>query len=351
MPTSLSNFKSELQSAVLDLLWRQWSCIGAGLESNSSASLNGNIIDPEALLLATTIFGRQDARLFDEALVWLVRFGSLINVQRLKNLHKGRNFGDAKTLGAVAAFVHRHGKQPKWRILAQPDAEEQKQDLKTFFFSPDCTITEWQGEPDPDFEAHGWLRSSPRQKPLAMQPSSERLANVLLNLRALIGVSSRCEILLCLLTRPSARAAELARLTNYSPQSIQAVLGEMTLSGKVYSDEPSPVPDYERSRRGVSRRYYLNREDWSFLWPQTVGSPRWLPWPALFALSQSVYEALDTTENETLLSIRVRRVIEEHISDLTEGIGYHLFGYNRDMTGAYLLNCIAKDLPRLIFEL
>lgn len=350
MPTSPTNFKEALQDAVHDLLWRQWSCLGAGLESTGHKQApDAHIIDPEALLLATTVFGRHDERLFDEALEWLVRFGSLINIQRLKNLHEKGKFGDSRALAAVAAFVQRHGKLSKWGVLAQADKAEEKLKPEPFFISSKGT-TAHQEETDTDFLAHGWLRRSPRNKALAIPPSSERLANVLLNLRALIGVSSRCEIILCLLTRPSARAAELARLSDYSPQSIQTVLGEMILSGKVHSDGPPLTPGHESSGRGISRRYYLKIPDWNFLWPAAY-APRWLPWRSLFALSQGIFELLDTIEDETMLSIRVRRVIEVHLADLTEGIGYELFGYNVNMTGQLLLRNLATDLPRLLCKM
>jgi hypothetical protein len=347
MPTSLTNFKTELRAAAIDLLWRQWTCLGAGLES--PAAPDAHIIDPEALLLATTAFGRHDQRLFDEALTWLVRFGSLINVQRLKNLHQGGKLGDSCVLGAVADYVKNHGKLPKWGVLAEVGDSCVSQEPQSFFLSSRDTSAIHRGESDPDFLAHGWLRRPLRNKSLAMPPSSERLANVLLNLRALIGVSSRCEIILCLLTRPSARAAELARLTSYSPQSIQTTLGEMTLSGKVHSDEPRP--EHGRGVRGMSRRYYVKTANLRFLWPADY-APRWLPWAALFALSQSVHKALETIQDETMLSIQVRRMMEEHMAALTEeGIGYKLFGYNPDMSGQLLLHSLAIDLPRMLREM
>lgn len=344
MPTSPTSFKEHLRAAAIDLLWRQWTCLGAGLEGR--AAHDAHIIDPEALLLATTTFGRHDQRLFDEALAWLVRFGSLINVQRLKNLHQGGKLGDPRVLGAVAAYVKNHGKLPKWGVLAQTGDSSVSQE--PFFLSSKDARATHRGESDPDFLAHGWLRRAPRNKPLAMPPSPERHANVLLNLRALIGVSSRCEIILCLLTRPSARAAELARLTGYSPQSIQTTLGEMILSGKVCSDEPHPEPG--RGVRGMSRRFYMKTADLRFLWPAEY-APRWLPWAALFALSQGLHEALESIQDETLLSIQVRRMMQEHLPDLTENLGYMLFGYNPDMTGSYLLNNLAADFPRMLRDL
>lgn len=348
MPTSPTNFKEEMRAAVIDLLWRQWACLGAGLESPPAP--DAHILDPEALLLETTAFGRHDQRLFDEALAWLVRFGSLINVQRLKNLHQGGEFGDSRVLGAMAAYVRRHGRLAKWGVLARPDDSGEGRQPELFFTSSKDPAADHRGETEPDFLAHGWLRRPPRDKALAMPPSSEHAANVLLNLRALIGVSSRCEILLCLLTRPSARASDLARLTGYSPQSVQMVLGEMILSGKVYSDEPRAAHGSGRGVRGMSRRYYLKTADWRFLLP-AEDAPRWLPWASLFSVSQGMCEALDTIQDETMLSIRARRIMEEHVHDLTEGLGHQLFGYNPDMTGRALLNSLAADLPRMLRDM
>ena len=66
------------------------------------------MLDPEALLLATTSLGR-DPRLFDEVLDWLNTNGQFINLQRLQNL--GQRFGDLTVLRAMAAHLlkERHG--------------------------------------------------------------------------------------------------------------------------------------------------------------------------------------------------------------------------------------------------
>ena len=329
-----------------DLLWRQWCRLGAGLqELDGASSPAGNIIDPEALLLATTVFGRQDQRLFDEALDWVVRFGALINVQRLKNLHADGELGHARALGAVAAYVKRHGKLPKWGALAKTDSVPPPSEPEPFFESSGMAAAH-RGVTDPDFLAHGWLRGIPRHKELSMPPLPERVANVLLTFRALIGVSSRCEIILCLLTRPSARPAELARLTGYSAQAIQAVLNEMVLSGKMRTDGMRRSAARQKIGRGVSLSYYLQPQDWHFILP-AESSPHWLPWAALFALVQGVDEALRAIPGELLLSMHLRRLMEKHSPQLTEGIAYRL-GYHPDMTGEALLKCLAIDLPRLI---
>ncbi len=312
------------------------------------------MIDPEALLLATTAFGRRETRLFDEALEWLVSFGSLINVQRLKNLHAGGGLGHPRVLHATAAFVQRHGKLPKWSTLAKAEIGKSLDLPEPFFIIDEKPSTHW-GATDPDFLSHGWLRRPPRpQRGLCMPPSPERVANALLTLRALIGVSSRCEIILCLLTRPSARAAELARLTGYSSQSIQSVLGEMVLSGKLRTDGPRHAGRGEKTGRGASKHYYLQLQDWHFMLP-AASSPRWLPWAALFAVVQGVDDALSnaaaTENNQLLIAIQLRRLLEKYAPDLTEGGIAHLLDYSPDMTGESLLRTLAETLPKVLISL
>ncbi len=70
------------QEQVLGFLWRQWSALGV---AGPSQSVDRWMLDPEALLLATTSLGR-DPRLFDEVLDWLNTNGQFINLQRLQNL-------------------------------------------------------------------------------------------------------------------------------------------------------------------------------------------------------------------------------------------------------------------------
>lgn len=55
-------------------------------------------IDPEALLLFTLEIGRDDPRLFDEVLDWLVVNERLVSVRRLRNL--ARDEADKALVGA-----------------------------------------------------------------------------------------------------------------------------------------------------------------------------------------------------------------------------------------------------------
>jgi len=116
MPTSLTDSSSRLTERVVDFLWRQWSSIGVA----GYARIGDDwIIDPEALLLATTHFGRYDARLLDESIDWLVKFGRRINLQRLQNLHRvWTGVADPRVLAAISDILGQQAALRKWRVIA-----------------------------------------------------------------------------------------------------------------------------------------------------------------------------------------------------------------------------------------
>ncbi len=85
MPISFRNSLDQLTQRMVDLLWHQWSSMGVAGYARPDEN---RIIDPEALILATTRFGRYDSRLMDESIDWLVKFGNRISLQRLQGLNK-----------------------------------------------------------------------------------------------------------------------------------------------------------------------------------------------------------------------------------------------------------------------
>ena len=84
MHTSFQHSRDRLLRHFLDFLWHQWSALGVAGQRDGD---DDRIIDPEALLLATTRFGRYDSRLLDEVIDWLGSNGTRINLQRLRRLH------------------------------------------------------------------------------------------------------------------------------------------------------------------------------------------------------------------------------------------------------------------------
>ncbi len=278
MPTSPTDFKTEARAATLDLLWSQWTTLGV---SGHIAPASGDfLIDPEALLLASTTLARLDARLFDEVLDWLQDQADWINLQRLARLQKDHALGDATVLAAIAtrlAYVPAH---KKWCTLVKPPAPPAAAPAPLF---PDAGHF---GATDPDFLAQGWQRGPVRYRGLATAPRMDHAGNLLLKLRALFGRQSRAEVMAWLLAHDSGHPAEIARQTGHFRRSIQLTLNELERSGHI------------RARREArEKQFSLPHEDWRFLatWKTPPGHtfPAWLPWAAVFRWLEQFHALLD----------------------------------------------------------
>jgi hypothetical protein len=347
MPKSLTNFRDELLSAVHDLLWQQWASLGAGVDDAASMP-STQVIDPEALLLATSHFGRREPRLFDESLEWLARYGGLINVQRLKNLQRDGLLGEKSILAAMATHVKREGGLSKWGTLASTPQATRKHEPEPFFITGSSKPAHW-GEADADFLSRGWLKAPARQRDLCMPPSPAKSSNALLTLRALIGVSARCEVILYLLTHPFGKVADMVNLTGYSAQAVLNALDEMALSGTIYTDGGRTADSWGKKGRGRSLRYSLKPVDWQPLLP-AAAEVRWQPWFALLALAQATETALasDSDTYSLLPAMQVRRVLDALTPQLAEaGIASRL-GCSPNMTGSEMLSQLAETLPSVL---
>ena len=336
-------FKQRCLEAALDLLWRQWCSLGVA--GHAPPAESSRIIDPEALLLATTHMGRHDPRLFDESLDWLRKHGSLIHIQRLKTLHVDTGLGDSAVLAAMADWLVTEGRQSKWRAIAK--GKPGGASPQPLFDGPAAK------KPDPVFLRHGLLREQVNLRGMSRAPNPTLPPNLLLTLRALIGVGARAEVILCLATGPAVHAAELARLTGYRSRTMQLLLQEMALSGHVLSQETAPRPAGSTGR-GKSRRYHLAPEDWAFL---TGGKPlpRWMPWPPLWSIVQGVLDtfiqAADHAQHPAILSSRLREILTGQGQELAAAGLLPLLDLRSAAPGAELLATLAQRLPQALGQL
>ncbi len=278
MPVSSTNFKSEARATTLELLWRQWTTLGV---SGQVASADGAaMIDPEALLLATTTLGRHEPRLFDEALDWLQDQADWINLQRLVRLQKDHALGDTTVLSALATRLARLPAHKKWRAVVRPPAAPPPTPAPLF---PDDGHF---GASDPDFLTHGWLRGPVRYRGLAVAPRMDHAGNLLLKLRALFGRQSRAEVMAWLLAHEAGHPAEIARQTGHFRRSIQLTLNELERSGHVRA-----------LRQTRAKQFSLHHDDWRFLatWktPADRAFPLWMPWGAIFRWLEQFHSLLD----------------------------------------------------------
>lgn len=343
MNPSHAPFRTRCLEAALDLVWRQWCSLGVA--GHAPAADPSRIIDPEALLLFTTTIGQHDPRLFDECLDWLSKHGSLIHLQRLKTLHADTGLGDATVLGAMADWLTTAAHQPKWQNLAK--SKRALESPRPLFGGPTLHPA------DPIFLGHGLLRAPVQLRGMSRPPNPTLPPNLLLALRALIGVGARAEVILCLASGPAVHAAELARLTGYKPRTIQLLLQEMALSGHVLTQE-SPARSAASNGRGSSRRYHLQASDWAFL---TSGRPlpSWMPWTPLWRLVQETLEALphdgQAQQHPAVTSSRLREVLTSQGNELAAAGLLPLLDLRSAAPGMELLASLADRLPAALASL
>jgi len=323
--------KEHFQEHVLGFLWRQWSALGV---AGQSQSIDRWMLDPEALLLATTSLGR-DPRLFDEVLDWLNTNGQFINLQRLQNL--GQRFGDLTVLRAMAAHLARRSVHAKWKTLIG----ERPTVAETQALFPGVPVV---GSPDELFARYGWRRGPVKLRQLSQPADPHRPTNFLLKLRALFGMQARAEVMAYLLAVESGYPGEMAVRLAYFPRTLQTTLNDLARSGHL-----------ESRREGQEKRFWLRRDDWRFLLNWTSGSgesapefPRWVDWASLFVALESVSRFLGRADLEraspSVQAIELRACLDTwDPAFLRENIHVH-----PGATGAAYVEAVLGDLHRLL---
>jgi hypothetical protein len=288
MNPSLKAFKGEYQTLLLDFLWRQWSALGVAGQTRAEDDW---IIDPEALLLLTCTVGRYDPRLFDEMLDWLQANGWLINVMRLKRILRTEKFAGEPVLAAIAGLLAKGTEAPKWKQLAasvaRPAASE------ALFFHQDGEPIPAIGESELLFARYGWLRGPLRLRGYSQEFRPTDVANLVLQLRALFGISVRCEIVIYLLTHDAAHPSQIARDACYFERAVQGTLVDMSRSGVIQV-------------RAASREkhYWLKQEQWMQLLNRNEQSaPKWVTWPPLFSALEQIWLRLNDPKLHNLESL------------------------------------------------
>jgi hypothetical protein len=251
MPASSSAFRDRVRERILDLVWRQWVAIGVpGYVRNEETQ----VVDLEALLVLTMTVGRHEMRLFDEVVAWLRTNGDLINVQRLRALLKRSSRETVAAVGAIAQILGRRSTvAAKWKQLENSGGLEQP---LPFFLQRDGRPVPTPATRDAAFARRGLLRSPVPEDRQSRTFPREGAAALLLRLRALLGVSLRCEILCVLGEFEEVHPSRLARLIGTPPRTMQKLLAEMERSGyvqvragareKQYSLVPGPLADLLR---------------------------------------------------------------------------------------------------------
>ena len=306
MKMSQRNFKKFYLDNILDLLWRQWSALGAvgGMPAEDMW-----IIDPEALLVFSLEMARYEPRLFDEILSWLVVNNKWIDIQRLRGIIKTKDEKTKRLISAVSCFLSHEAKsyRRKWQALAllnRPGPALEKEML----FKTKEGIPYPEPKPKSDiFDDYGFMRGKVSLRNTAESVPTTSKSNSRFLLRALFGIGSRSECLLYLLTHQAGHPAFVARAIGISVRGTQDALIELSDSGLVLT------------RTGGKRKieYWLDKKRW---WEFISGAafdeksiPLWLDWVALFSALMSVWHALlDTVkvDSDYIRSSKLREAME-----------------------------------------
>lgn len=195
----MSDPSREIERALIDLAWRQWTALGVSgwrLASRDANSTGNTAIDPEALILLTAALADADPRLRDEATDWCVAFGRYVSKVRLKNLLR-LDVADRRAFYSFAATVDRHAR------------------------------LDW---PEDGGEARPFTPTHRSELVARGRPSAVRL-----RARLVFGVSARAEILVLLASEQpsSSSASELAERVSYGRRNVVEALDGLMRVGLV----------------------------------------------------------------------------------------------------------------------
>lgn len=213
----ISALRREVSKALLAFAWDQWAQMGV---SASTGRPDRRTADPEALLLLTFEVGRNDPRLFDEVLDWLVVNERLISVQRIRNL--ARDEEDRALVEAALGWLSRW--RPRPRLAARPARAPSGDHAagRPLFRATDAAIQ----RPDDAFLPHGLLRPEVAPSHKSQAPDLEAPINFAFRMRHLLGVGARAEVVRALWCSDAPRLSVyvLAEAAGNSKRNVQEAL-------------------------------------------------------------------------------------------------------------------------------
>jgi hypothetical protein len=296
---SISATRKELQRRLASFLWGQWAQMGILATTERSDRWAA---DPEALLLLTFEVGREEPRLFEEVLDWLVRNERLVSIQRLRNL--ARDEADRALVEAVVGWLGQ--RRRRTRLQARPGKSQGPTEAEPFLRNSSIPVS----DPDPVFLAQGFLKPQSEPSGKSQAPNLLLAINFAFRLRQLLGIGARAEAARTLLTieAPRINAQVLAASTAYTKRNVQEAVGSLTAAGALSSFEV-----------GNEQRFSIPKDRWArFL--ELGELPLHQDWPQLFAAYRVVLRWLADPSHEELsdymLSSEARTLAEEVAPDL-----------------------------------
>ena len=234
----MSSCSRLLHESALELAWSLWAELGvAGWERRHTS----HAIDPESLILFTSLLGAADPRLRDESTDWCVAYGRYVSAARLRNLLAGASPAVQAGFAETAATVNAH------------------------------SALRWPGATSP---------RSFRRTGRSDVADFSRPSLVVLRLRALFGVGARAETVRAFVADPAAgfTAADLAGAAGYTKRNLAESLDALRMGGLLRAE-----------RRRNQLVYRLT--DAEKLMGMLGGTPSSFPrWRSVFRILESLLE-------------------------------------------------------------
>lgn len=219
-----------LLGAATDLCWRQWAAIASGPASDTAPART--IIDPEALLLASTVLAGREPRLAELTEWFMVSLSQVLSVGRTRRLAKDLIPTVEARLHQLAHLAATRGGDARWQSLAEHGVKDPAPDLR------------WSLE-----------GRSP------MTPRYQRPAALVFRLRMGLGVGIKADALAFLLGKSEwCTVREIADATAWNTVAVGRALGDLALAGFIESSDPEP---WQSNR---IKQYRADHEAW-----QSVG--------------------------------------------------------------------------------
>jgi hypothetical protein len=294
----ISRLRQEFQGLLVDFLWSQWGQMGT---LTPSGGVERRATDPEALILLTLEVGREEPRLFDEVLDWMLVNERLISLQRLRNLAVDES--DRALSQAASEWL------AQWRRKSPTREAETalRAQAVPLFLSEKIAVE----RPDPAFLMHGFLKSWNEPARRSGHPDLSLPINFAFRMRSLLGVGARAEVLRILLTAevPGMSLQAIAASSGFAKRNVQEAAASLRAAGTVTSWS-----------MGNEHRFDLPRERWLYLL-ELERAPDHRDWPQLFRALRALLRWLRAAENEGLSEYMrasgARTVVEEIAEDLS----------------------------------
>jgi hypothetical protein len=233
---------NDLVKGTLNIIYKQWATLNANV---TAAPARRSVVDPEALVVSTSAFGRYDARIFDEAMDWCLLNNRMLKTWRLKRI--AGEFGQETTrcLAAVFDFIGRKNEEDLFPGLMQIGKKALNQvAVEPLFFSEQKMFEAGKREPDEVFLRWKLERGTPRIRGHSGSPDMRNPGNLMIRLRKYYGTGAKADVVTYLLTGKGGSSKEVASRIKYNQKTVYDVLEQLVEA------------DMANKRGGVGNAYY-----------------------------------------------------------------------------------------------